>query len=573
MTGSGRGDPDVGPLDGGVRDAADGPGSVTVVGTAHVSSDSVAEVEETIERERPDVVAVELDENRYRQLRGEEPEDLDASDLLRGNTVFQFLAYWMLSYVQTQLGDRFDIEPGADMLAACDAAERFDLGLALVDRDVQTTVQRFWARMTVLEKLRMIGGLAFGVNDPRVVGVVFGLAFGVLVGPAIGMFGGFLGVTEALLLRSAGATIAGAATAVAADRLARGGPSPARRLAGALVAGGLAAVGVAATGVADPAADAVLGPLATRAVGGIGIGLAVGLAAGAAVAAAVAVTADGREGAPGLDEIEMSELTDTDVVTMMMEEFRQFSPGGAEALIDERDAYIAHKLVALRDAGHDVVAVVGAGHRRGIERYLDDPSSLPPIDSLVGTDTGRGVPWMKLVGGAFSVGFVAFFVLLALAGVRDASLLRLFAAWFLINGVFAFALAKLAGARWSSAGVGGAVAWLTSINPMLAPGWFAGYMELRHLRVNVGDISTLNELLSDETRPLREVVSDMMDVPLFRLIMVVAMTNIGSVIATFLFATYVLPAFFAEIGGVDAVGRELVRGARTGADLVWGAVT
>ncbi|MFR9705087.1 TraB/GumN family protein, partial [Aeromonas sanarellii] len=78
------------------------------VGTAHISKDSVAEVEETIERERPDVVAVELDEGRYRQMQGELPDDLDAGDLLQGNTVFQFLAYWMLSYVQTRLGERFD---------------------------------------------------------------------------------------------------------------------------------------------------------------------------------------------------------------------------------------------------------------------------------------------------------------------------------------------------------------------------------------------------------------------------------------------------------------------------------
>ncbi|MFB6293792.1 MAG: TraB/GumN family protein, partial [Halonotius sp.] len=90
-----------------------GEGSVSVVGTAHVSEASVEEVEARIADEQPDVVAVELDEGRYRQLQGEEPDDLDASDLLQGNTVFQFLAYWMLSYIQTRLGDRFDIEPGA----------------------------------------------------------------------------------------------------------------------------------------------------------------------------------------------------------------------------------------------------------------------------------------------------------------------------------------------------------------------------------------------------------------------------------------------------------------------------
>ncbi|MEF8781258.1 MAG: TraB/GumN family protein, partial [Haloferacaceae archaeon] len=261
------------------------------------------------------------------------------------------------------------------------------------------------------------------------------------------------------------------------------------------------------------------------------------------------------------------------VVTMMMEEFRQFSPGGAEALIDERDAYIAHQLVGLRDAGHHVVAVVGAGHREGIERYLREPETLPPMTSLVGTERGRGIPWAKIVGVLLSVGFVAFFLLLAMAGVRNEFLLRLFAAWFLINGIFAFALAKLAGARWSSAGVGGAVAWLTSINPMLAPGWFAGYAELRHLKVNVGDITRLNEIISDETRSVSEVVSDMFDVPLFRLIMVVAMTNVGSMIATFLFATYLLPMFFAELGGVEAVSREMIRGARNSADIIWGVLS
>ncbi|MFC6772393.1 TraB/GumN family protein, partial [Halorubrum pallidum] len=182
-------------------------GSVTVVGTAHVSERSVDEVEETIERERPDVVAVELDEGRYRQMQGETPDDLDAGDLLKGNTVFQFLAYWMLSYVQTQLGDRFDIEPGADMRAAIDVAEGLGIDVALVDRDIQTTIQRFWARMSITEKLRMVGGLAFGITDPRIVGVVVGLFVGLLAGPIIGLFGGALGISDALLTSVTGGVL------------------------------------------------------------------------------------------------------------------------------------------------------------------------------------------------------------------------------------------------------------------------------------------------------------------------------------------------------------------------------
>ena len=553
----------------------DAAGSVTVVGTAHVSERSVDEVEETIERERPDVVAVELDEGRYRQMQGETPDDLDASDLLRGNTVFQFLAYWMLSYVQTQLGERFDIEPGADMRAAIDVAEGLGIDVALVDRDIQTTIQRFWARMTVTEKLRMVGGLAFGVTDSRIVGVLAGLFVGILAGPAIGLFGGAFGVTTALLTRVTAGVLVAVAVGIAVDQVGKLALSPDGRLYAASGLGVGAGVAAAASGVADGLVSTSLGGFAVTAIGSLGLGISLGLTLGVVVAGLLGLTDRGGEPEQGgIEELAVEELTDTDVVTMMMEEFRQFSPGGAEALIDERDAFIAHRLVALREAGKDVVAVVGAGHQAGIERYLASPETLPPMEELVGRERGGSrLPWKKAIGYAITVGFVGFFVLLALAGVENAFLFRLFGAWFLINGAFAFAFAKVAGARWTAAGVGGAVAWMTSINPVLAPGWFTGYVELRHLTVNVGDIGTLNELLSDETRSPSELVSAMLDVPLFKLIVVVAMTNVGSIVASFLFAVYVIPAMFgAEVGGVDEVGRLLIDGAGTGAELIRNAL-
>ncbi len=555
------------------------PGSVTVVGTAHVSEHSVEEVQEAIDRERPDVVAVELDEGRYRQMQGETPDDLDASDLLKGNTVFQFLAYWMLSYVQTQLGERFDIEPGADMKAAIDVAEGLGIDVALVDRDIQTTIQRFWARMTMIEKLRMVGGLAFGITDPRIVGVTAGLLIGILAGPAIGIFGGSLGVTETLLTSVTAGVLTAVVVALLVDQVGRVGLSPDARLYAAAGLGAAAGVGAATFGFADGLVTTYLGGFTVRAVGSLGLGVLLGLGVGLVAAALLgAVGVFGRDTGSadhgGIESLDMEQLTDTDVVTMMMEEFRQFSPGGAEALIDERDAFIAHRLVALRDAGHDVVAVVGAGHRAGIERYLANPETLPPVGSLVGKESGRGLPWKKAIGYGIAIAFVTFFVLLAMAGVRSEFLLRLFGAWFLINAVFAFGFAKLAGARWSSAGVGGAVAWMTSINPLLAPGWFAGYMELRHLTVNVGDIGTLNELLSDETRAPSDLVSAMLDVPLFKLIVVVAMTNVGSIVASFLFAVYVLPAMFgAEVGSLDEVSQLMLDGARNSVDLIRGLMT
>jgi pheromone shutdown protein TraB len=555
------------------QDAAPSPrkGRVQVVGTAHVSKESVAEVEETIRAERPDVVAVELDEGRYRQLKGGTPDDIEPGDLLSGNTVFQFIAYWMLSYVQAQLGEKFDISPGADMLAAVDTAEETGIDVALVDRDIQLTIQRFWARMSAVEKLRMVGGLAFGVSDARAVGIVAGVLAGVLVGPLVGLFGGSVGITPFVLGRVTGGVVLGVAAGLALQTLADGftGGDDALYvgLAGGLAVGLVAGVGL---GLAAPLVDR-LNPFLVRAVGSLAIGIGIGATVGGV--GGVLAHQLGLGSAEEYEELDMADLTDADVVSVMMEEFRAFSPGGAEALIDERDAYIAHQLVALRQNGAHVVAIVGAGHRAGIESYLEHPETLPPMESLVGAPQKRGIPWGKIVGVGLSVVFVGFFVLLAMAGVRNGFLLRVFAAWFLINGIFAAAGAKLAGARWLSALVGGAVAWLTSVNPLLAPGWFTGYMELRHTPVNVTDIGRLNELLSDEARSLREIVADMFDVPLFRLIMVVAMTNIGSIVASLLFVAYVLPLFAADLGGVDAVTRLMLDGAANSADLLWRAVS
>ncbi|GAB3663805.1 TraB/GumN family protein [Halopiger thermotolerans] len=565
-------------------------GSVTVLGTAHVSQASVDEVHETVDRERPDVVAVELDEGRYRQMQGGTPDDLEATDLLSGNTVFQFLAYWMLSYVQSRLGEQFDIEPGADMKAGIEAAERNGSGVALVDRDIQVTIQRFWQRLSFTEKLKMVGGLALGVTDPRtiglslgaVAGVVFGVVFAAFLAPYFGA-GDLLmlGVTGSSTLQYVGAAGVGALLGLVGgflflpslERLgqAAGGilDTFAGQLAVSVLAGIAACLAFVATGVS-------VGPISAAAFEGAGayairgtVGVLVGLGIGVAVGALLGVVLDAFSGdVEEVDEIDIEEMTDGDVVSAMMEEFRQFSPGGANALIDERDAYIAHNLHDLREQGYEVLAIVGAGHRAGIERYLENPETLPPKESLTGTASSSRFSPAKLVGYLLTFGFVVFFFLLVMAGVQNAFLLKLFAAWFLFNGIFAFALARLAGARWTSAGVGGLVAWLTSINPLLAPGWFTGYVELKHRPVNVRDIQTLNEIVDDTERPIGEALEDMFDVPLFRLIMIVALTNVGSIIASVLFPLVVLPWLAPEIGGVDALMAELVRGAENSLELL-----
>ena len=116
------------------------------------------------------------------------------------------------------------------------------------------------------------------------------------------------------------------------------------------------------------------------------------------------------------------------------------------------------------------------------------------------------------------------------------------------------------------------MAWLTSVNPLLAPGWFAGYVELRYLTVNVADIGDLNDLLDDTETPIPELLRSMLDVPLFRLIIIVAATNVGSFVGSVLFATVLIPYLFAEIGGTDEIVRLMLAGARNSVDLIAGGL-
>ena len=47
-------------------------------------------------------------------------------------------------------------------------------------------------------------------------------------------------------------------------------------------------------------------------------------------------------------QFDIESLKEQDIIDAVMEEFRRFSPNGAHALIDERDAYIAHQLILLK---------------------------------------------------------------------------------------------------------------------------------------------------------------------------------------------------------------------------------
>ena len=140
-----------------------------ILGTAHVSSESVELVRNQIEEWGPDLVAVELCPSRMAALT--EPESLDSEDLLKiikeGRSAM-ILLQSALAAQQRRMGISSGEKPGAELLAAVIAAEESDIPVEMIDRDVVITLRRAWRKMGMIEKWRILNALLWEEDDEEV---------------------------------------------------------------------------------------------------------------------------------------------------------------------------------------------------------------------------------------------------------------------------------------------------------------------------------------------------------------------------------------------------------------------
>lgn len=360
---------------------------VRVLGTAHISSSSVAAVKAQIESFKPDIVAVELCASRHAALTSN--RRLDKEGLLKvvkeGKAPLVMLQS-LLAAEQRKMGMDEGEQPGAELLAAVQTAEEANLEVALIDRDIQTTLRRAWKRMKFFEKGRILWSLLGDDEDDET---------------------------------------------------------------------------------------------------------------------------------PEVSKL----LEDQDLLSSLMEELRTFSPGAGSVLIDERDAYLAGKIADL-EASSDkrILAVVGAGHLRGIEAHLQNSTSpdalaLDELEVLPRRSRfSKSIPWLIPF---FMIGLVAYFV-----SQGDAvDLIELFTVWTAANAVFAALGCLLARGHPLAVLTAACASPITSLNPTLAAGWFAGYVQLKMREPTAEDLQ--NFLKLDDLGMFWSNRAG-------RVLMVTALSNLGS---------------------------------------------
>jgi pheromone shutdown-related protein TraB len=133
---------------------------ITLIGTAHISRDSIDEVSRVIREERPGLVCVELDAGRFASMTEQENwEKLNVAKVFREGKGFLLMANLVLSGFQRRLGQELGVKPGEEMKTAVAAAEELGIPYVLCDREVQTTLRRAWTRCGLWSKCKLLATL------------------------------------------------------------------------------------------------------------------------------------------------------------------------------------------------------------------------------------------------------------------------------------------------------------------------------------------------------------------------------------------------------------------------------
>ena len=218
-------------------------------------------------------------------------------------------------------------------------------------------------------------------------------------------------------------------------------------------------------------------------------------------------------------------LEDSDMLSKLMEEAREVAPAAGSVLIDERDAFLAGRIQQIRGRGK-ILAIVGAGHLDGIQKNLAEPAMETASRIAELSVEPRKSKWPKAVMIAIPLLLFGAVAWMGYNGEMEA-IKQTAVAWLAINAGLTGLGVLLARGHLLSVLVGAIASPITSLNPFLAAGWFAGYTQLKVTPPTGGDAQ---EFL------------DLNDLSLFwknrvgKVLMVTAMGNLGSVAGTWIAA-------------------------------------
>ena len=143
-----------------------GDKTIILVGTAHISKESVVLVKKVIEQEHPDYVCLELDDKRYQALTQKKQwESLNLKTIIKNKQLSTLLVSVLMASYQKRLGGKLGVTPGAELLMAAQTAKDLQIPISLCDRDVRITLRRAWKSTSFFKKGYLLASLLASLFD------------------------------------------------------------------------------------------------------------------------------------------------------------------------------------------------------------------------------------------------------------------------------------------------------------------------------------------------------------------------------------------------------------------------
>jgi len=231
-----------------------------------------------------------------------------------------------------------------------------------------------------------------------------------------------------------------------------------------------------------------------------------------------------------ITEEELEKLKSQDILDAVLSEFTSAFPQLRVPLLDERDQYLAQKI---KEApGRKIVAVLGAAHVAGVKKEINREHDLSALSSVPpGSRLTKAILWLIPL---LIIGIIVYtFLSNPSAGIYQVL------SWVLWNGSIAAIGAALAFAHPLAIATAFVVSPISSLNPLLAAGWFAGLVQVFMCRPSVEAF----ENLAEDVLSLKGFWTNKVT----RVLLVIALTNVGSTAGAFLGGADVLRVFLENL--------------------------
>jgi pheromone shutdown-related protein TraB len=229
-----------------------------------------------------------------------------------------------------------------------------------------------------------------------------------------------------------------------------------------------------------------------------------------------------------IDQEMVEDMLEKDQLETLLTEFTAGFPEVKTRLIDERDIYLAQKL---RQApGPCIVGVVGAGHIEGIVREIEKETLLDPILELPPKS-----PWMNIIKWAIPGLIIAMIIAGFFQGGGQHTMESIYI-WLLVNGILAAIGAAAACGHPLTILSAFFAAPLTSLNPLIAAGFVSGMVQATVKKPTVADLEDLPVAIS--------TIKGFWHNPVSRILLVVALSNLGSAVGTFISGSWIAARLF-----------------------------